>query len=147
MCMYMCPLYMYVYIVPGTKLISLIYRKILIFHCCLSLQRSNFRFERHHSRLLSRWAALWVVRVGGDDEEIRPWHYVKEVPWSEFPTVPSCSHYPQALFLNGSREAKETYMYRAGCGAHAAGPLVDAVRILLLANRLRCPLHNQRVFH
>jgi len=19
---------------------------------------------------------LWVVRVGGDDEEVRPWHYI-----------------------------------------------------------------------
>ena len=34
---------------------------------------------------------LWVVRVGGNDGELRPWHCTYVVPWSESALPSLCS--------------------------------------------------------
>ena len=45
----------------------------------------------HPGKICRMWG-VWVVRVGGDDGELRPWHYIYEVRRGRWGTLTMALH-------------------------------------------------------
>ena len=53
-----------------------IYMYICLYMAVRAHKPATFRVQRLAASVERQAQGGWVVRIGGDDEELRPWHYI-----------------------------------------------------------------------